>query len=53
MVAFIIALVLFVGSFYLFGLAFTATEFQALIFFAGIVAVSLGFAVPLHFRRSR
>lgn len=49
--AFVIALVLFLGSFYLFGLAFTVEEFQALIFVAGIACVTLGFAVPLHFRK--
>jgi hypothetical protein len=38
---FIVYMVLFLGGFYLFGLAFNVEAFQGLIFTAGILAVSL------------
>jgi hypothetical protein len=46
--AFAFSLVLFIVGIYLFGLAFTVTSFQAIIFFAGIIAVSLAIAIPAH-----
>lgn len=48
--AFLVALVLFVGSFVLFGYAFSFGEsFAAFaMFFAGIVAVSLSLVIPFH-----
>jgi hypothetical protein len=49
--AFIIAMAAFVFGFFLFGLAFSVTAFQAVIFFAGIVAVSLAVAIPMHMLR--
>lgn len=51
--AFVLAVVLFMGGIYLFGLAFNVEEMQALIFFAGIIAVSVGVAIPVHFMRGR
>ena len=45
-VAFVIAMVVFVVGFIFFGLAFTVTSLQAPIFFAGILMVSL--AVYIH-----
>jgi len=50
-VAFIVALAVFVFGFWLFGLAFTVTAFQAPIFFAGILCVSLALALPAHILR--
>ncbi len=46
--AFVLSFALFILGFYLFGLAFTLTSFQGLIFFAGIVAVCLSFGIPAH-----
>lgn len=51
--AFVLAIILFVGGMYLFGLAITLTSLQGLVFFAGIVAVSLAIAIPVHFLNSR
>ncbi len=47
---FLVAFVLFLGSFALFGYAFTFDNgfWQAAMFFAGIVAVSLSLAIPFH-----
>ncbi len=51
--AFLVALILFVGSFLLFGYAFSVPEAAApWMFFSGIVAVSLAVAVAIHGRRS-
>jgi hypothetical protein len=50
-VAFIVALAIFVFGFWLFGLAFSVTVFQLPIFFAGILAVSLSVALPVHILR--
>jgi hypothetical protein len=50
-VAFVIALAIFLFGFWLFGLAFTVTVFQLPIFLAGIIAVSLAVAVPVHILR--
>jgi len=46
--AFVIGFVLFLASLYLFSLAFVVTGFEALVFTAGIIGVSLAFAIPLH-----
>ena len=46
--AFIVALVVFLGSLYLFSLAFAVPGFEALIFAAGIIGVSISFAIPFH-----
>jgi hypothetical protein len=47
---FLVCLVLFVGSFALFALAFTFDDgpWQAVTFFAGILAVSLSLIIPFH-----
>lgn len=50
-VLFALYLVLFLGGFYLFGAAFTATAFQGLIFTAGLLAVSLAVALLFHTQR--
>ncbi len=46
--AFIVALVMFVGSLYLFTLAFAVPGFEMLLFTAGIIGVSISFAIPFH-----
>lgn len=50
-VAFIVALAIFVLGFWLFGLAFAVTTFQLPIFFAGILCVGLALALPAHILR--
>jgi len=53
---FIIAGLFFVGGFALFGYAFTAEDFfgvtdlpaESLMFFGGVVAVAVSFAIPFH-----
>ncbi len=47
-VAFIFAFVVFCLGIWLFGFAFTVDSGQALIFFAGILAVSASVAIPVH-----
>ncbi|MGK2855031.1 MAG: hypothetical protein ACSLE3_13180 [Microbacteriaceae bacterium] len=44
----IIAGILFVGGFWLFGLAFTVTSNMLLIFFAGVLLVALALMIPLQ-----
>jgi len=46
--AFIVALIVFLGSLYLFTLAFAVPGFEGLLFAAGIIGVSLAFAIPAH-----
>jgi hypothetical protein len=46
---FIIALVLFVGGIFLIGISFSIVPIQALIFILGLLCVSAGVAVPIHF----
>jgi hypothetical protein len=46
--AFVIAMVLFVGGMLLMGFAFRLTEGMAIMFFGGIIAVSLSLAIPFH-----
>ncbi|WP_375385151.1 hypothetical protein [uncultured Microbacterium sp.] len=48
---FILYIVLFLGGMYLFGFAFTVDSWQGLIFFAGLMCVSL--ALALAFRQTR
>lgn len=48
-VAYVIALILFIGGMLLMGFAFQLTQGMAIMFFAGIVAVGLALAVPFHF----
>lgn len=50
-VAFIIAMAIFLVGLWLFGLAFAVTVFQLPIFLAGILAVSLAYAIPAHLLR--
>jgi len=45
---FIVAFIIFAGSLYLFSLAFAVPGFEALLFTAGIIGVSLSFAIPFH-----
>jgi hypothetical protein len=50
-VAFIIALAIFVLGLWLFGLAFAVSSFMLPIFFAGIICVALAVALPVHILR--
>ncbi|HEY4225083.1 MAG TPA: hypothetical protein VGM70_04670 [Pseudolysinimonas sp.] len=46
---FLVALAFFVGSFFLFGYAFSVPEAWAgLVFFSGILAVVVSLAIPFH-----
>ncbi len=47
-VAYVIAMILFLGGMTLMGFAFQLTEGMAIMFFGGIVAVSLALAIPFH-----
>ncbi len=47
-IVFVIALALFIGGILLLGYAFTLSEGMAIMFFGGIVAVSLSLAIPMH-----
>jgi len=52
LVAFLIALILFLGSFLLFGYAFTVPEAAApWMFFSGIIAICVSLAIPFHWLR--
>jgi len=52
LVAFLIALILFLGSFLLFGYAFTVPESVApWMFFSGIIAICISLAIPFHWLR--
>ena len=48
-VAFVIAMVLFLGGMALMGYAFQLQQGMAFMFFGGIVAVALSLAIPFHF----
>ena len=50
-VAFIVAMAVFVLGMWLFGLAFAVTAGQMPIFFGGILCISLAVAVPAHLLR--
>jgi hypothetical protein len=47
-VAFLVALVLFLGGLALMGFAFYVEGFQGAVFIAGILAVSASIALPVH-----
>lgn len=49
---YVIAMILFVGGLYLFGLAFQLPAGQAAVFFAGIIAVGIAMALPMYARSS-
>ncbi|MBG6239131.1 hypothetical protein IWX78_002110 [Mycetocola sp. CAN_C7] len=46
--AFVLSFALFIAGCFLFGFAFTIESFQAIVFFAGIVAIALSFGIPAH-----
>ena len=48
LLAFLVALALFVGGLLLMGYAFTFEGFQGPVFVAGILAVSAAIALPVH-----
>ena len=50
-VAFIVAMAVFVFGLWLFGLAFAVTTFQLPIFFAGILCVALALWIPTRVLR--
>ncbi|MBW4033524.1 MAG: hypothetical protein HIU88_12825 [Acidobacteria bacterium] len=46
---FLVALAIFVGSFFLFGYAFSVAEaWRGVVFFAGILGVAVSLAIPFH-----
>ena len=45
---FIVYGVLFLLGMFLFGLTFSLTAWQGLVFFAGILVISLALALPFH-----
>jgi len=47
-IAYAISLILFVGGIVLFGVAFNAIGFEAIVFVAGIIAISVAIAIPFH-----
>ena len=47
-VAFLVAIVLFLGGFALMGFAFFVEGFEAPMFIGGILAVSAALALPVH-----
>ena len=47
-VVFLVSLVIFVASLYVFSLAFAMPGLELPIFFAGIVLVTISFVIPLH-----
>lgn len=47
-IAFVVALVLFLGGMALFAVSFQAVGFEGLVFFAGIIAITLALAIPVH-----
>lgn len=49
--AFVIAIVFFLGGMLLFGYAFEAPAAQAVIFFSGVIAVVVSLAIPFHILR--
>ena len=46
--AFLVALVLFVGGLFLMGYSFDATGYEAAMFLAGVLAVGAALALPVH-----
>jgi len=51
-VAFVIALILFVGGMFLFGYAFHPGVAGYPVFLGGIIAIAVALAIPFHFLRS-
>jgi hypothetical protein len=48
-IVFLVALAIFVGAFFLFGYAFSVSEaWRGVVFFSGILAVGISFAIPFH-----
>jgi hypothetical protein len=47
-IAVIVCFALFVGGLLLFGIAPTLTDWQAAVFFAGILCVAASLAIPVH-----
>ena len=47
-VAFIISFALFIGGLFLMGESFTATGYEGVVFFAGILITTLGVMIPIH-----
>ncbi len=48
-IVFVIAMAFFIGGMLLMGYAFHLTEGMAVMFFGGIIAVSISLAIPFHF----
>ena len=47
--AFLVALAFFVGSFVLFGYAFTVVDpFNTILFVCGLAAIAISLAIPFH-----
>ena len=46
--AFVLSFALFLAGIFLFYFAFTIESFQAIVFFAGIIAISMSFGIPAH-----
>ncbi|MBO9578768.1 MAG: hypothetical protein J7480_08395 [Microbacteriaceae bacterium] len=46
--AFVVSLVIFLVSLYLFSLAFAMVGWELVFFIAGIIGVSISFAIPFH-----
>ena len=47
-IAFVVSLALFVGGLFLMGYAFTATGFELVMFFGGILVTTAGVFIPIH-----
>ncbi len=47
-IAFVVSILLFVGGLYLMGSSFYVAGFEYLLFLSGILACSLGVAIPIH-----
>lgn len=50
---YIVALLLFLLGIFCFGIAFSVTGFQAVVFVSGILLLSLAMAIPIHMRRAK
>lgn len=46
--AFAVTFIIFLAGMYLFGFAFTLTQWQAPVFVGGILLVSVALAIPFH-----
>jgi hypothetical protein len=47
-IAFLISLVLFLGGIVVLGYSFSAVGYELPVFFGGLLAISLGVAIPIH-----